>query len=154
MLRIGPPPPPNVSPTGPPPGPSGPGAGGPPPELLAAIKAMQAQGMGASQEDPSDDDTADPSTTPPTKNPKFDAEKVSPDVARYLDPDAKCGSCAFFGDDGTSCNIVSGPIDPGGTCSLFTPLGKSKSKPDMKKESPDGIDGSNDGSLPPDSSGQ
>lgn len=149
MLRIAPPS--NGKPPMPPAGPPPAGPGGPPPELLAALAAASGGPGGPAGPPPGQDPSAPP--TPGTGDPtqKFDAEKVSPDAARYLTPDSKCGSCSFFGDDGSSCNIVAGPIDPGGTCSLWTSLGKSKSKSDGK-ESPD--DGSDDGSGSPSPDGQ
>lgn len=44
---------------------------------------------------------------------------VDPEVARYTGPEAVCSSCIHFLEPGT-CEVVSGPIDPGGRCSLHT----------------------------------
>lgn len=45
--------------------------------------------------------------------------QVSPDVARYLPPDAVCANCIHFMEPNT-CEIVSGAIEPQGRCSLFS----------------------------------
>ena len=45
--------------------------------------------------------------------------QVSPVVARYLMPDQRCGSCSFWAEDG-SCQLVTGPIEQEGSCSLWT----------------------------------
>ena len=42
---------------------------------------------------------------------------VSPEIARYLGPEAVCATCIHFIDPG-SCEIVSGEIDPQGRCCL------------------------------------
>ena len=42
---------------------------------------------------------------------------VSPEVARYLGPEAVCATCVHFIDPG-SCEVVSGEIDPQGRCCL------------------------------------
>lgn len=129
MLRIGSPAT-NVSPTSPPPSP-----GTVPPELLAALAA-------ASNSAPND------AGSPPTDNvpkspPKFDAEKVDPAVARYLTSDSRCKSCEFFNADDSSCQIVAGPIDLDGVCSLFTPQDNDQSQEKGKL--------TDDGSNPSDS---
>lgn len=48
---------------------------------------------------------------------------VTPEAARYFGPESRCEGCVHFmaGELGGSCEIVSGPIDPMGVCSLFTP---------------------------------
>jgi hypothetical protein len=48
---------------------------------------------------------------------------VDPFVAKYMGPEAVCGSCVYFleGPEAGSCEIVSGPIDAAGRCSLWTP---------------------------------
>jgi hypothetical protein len=53
---------------------------------------------------------------------------VDPTVARYLGPNDRCGSCVHFMEPGT-CEIVAGPIDPMGVCSLFTPDIESVEEP-------------------------
>ena len=45
---------------------------------------------------------------------------VDPMAARYFDSTMMCSGCIHFMEPG-SCEIVAGPIDPGGICSLFTP---------------------------------
>ena len=45
---------------------------------------------------------------------------VAPDVARYLGPESVCATCIHFMEPGT-CEIVAGPVDPQGRCSLYTP---------------------------------
>ncbi len=57
--------------------------------------------------------------------------RVSPDVARYFGPEAICSGCVHFIEPG-SCEIVAGPIDPGGRCSLWT-----SDDAEEKAESPD-----------------
>jgi hypothetical protein len=46
---------------------------------------------------------------------------VDPIAARYFGPESRCAGCVHFmeGPQGGSCEIVSGPIDPQGVCSLF-----------------------------------
>jgi len=44
--------------------------------------------------------------------------QVSPEVARYLGPDAICQNCIHFLEPNT-CEIVAGQIEPNGRCSLF-----------------------------------
>lgn len=60
---------------------------------------------------------------PITPSPKYDAEKVDPQISGYMGPESgpfMCGRCTFF-DGANSCAIVSGPIDANGVCNLFTP---------------------------------
>ena len=45
---------------------------------------------------------------------------VDPAVARYFDSSSMCSGCIHFDGQG-ACEIVAGPIDPEGICSLFTP---------------------------------
>ena len=40
---------------------------------------------------------------------------VSPETARYFGPEAVCENCIHFVEPG-SCEVVAGPIDPGGRC--------------------------------------
>ena len=44
---------------------------------------------------------------------------IDPLVARYLGPMDRCQSCIHYLEPG-QCEIVAGPIDPQGVCSLFT----------------------------------
>lgn len=49
------------------------------------------------------------------------AGHVSPAIACYMGPEDgpfQCGRCVHFIESG-ECEIVSGPIDPGGCCNLF-----------------------------------
>ena len=48
--------------------------------------------------------------------------QVDPMAARYFGPESRCGGCVHFlaGEMGGTCEIVAGPIDPEGVCSLFT----------------------------------
>lgn len=126
MLRIGTPPqaPPQEAPAQ---------AGGPPPELLAALAAQG--GEGAPQEDPA---------TPAPKAPKYEINKVSPDVAGYKGTDAVCGNCEFFDGKG-GCHIVDGDIDPTFHCNLFTALGGQQ---DQEPDEDDGSDASGQSPVP------
>ena len=59
------------------------------------------------------------------KLPKYDIEKVDPEVSRYKGPEEgpfQCQHCEFFEGE-NSCHLVSGPIDPEGVCNLFTTKG-------------------------------
>ena len=50
--------------------------------------------------------------------------QVHPEIAGYMGPDLgpfACGRCVHF-DGQSSCEIVSGPIDPAGLCNLFEPV--------------------------------
>lgn len=60
---------------------------------------------------------------PPPDDMSADDTKVDPMVAGYKTPDIGpfiCGNCYHF-DGESSCQIVSGQIDPEGVCNLFTP---------------------------------
>ncbi len=59
--------------------------------------------------------------------------QVAQDVARYLGPDAVCQNCIHFLEPNT-CEIVAGPIDPQGRCSLFTP---DSVEPDVESGMPE-----------------
>lgn len=147
MLRIGSSHAPTLpSSTPPPSGPAGAGPAGPTPELLAAISRMaQEHGAGAPpppQDDPMGDPTALPSKGPSPRTPKFDAEKVGQDVARYLGPESRCKSCSFYNQDDSTCHVVSDQVDPEGVCSLFTGSGagpddKSVDEPPTDDSAPD-----------------
>jgi hypothetical protein len=82
---------------------------------------------------------------------------VDPTVARYLGPNDRCGACVHFMEGARSssdlnstasntgtCEIVAGPIDPMGVCSLFTPDIESVEEPvenvptEMTEEAPEG----------------
>jgi hypothetical protein len=56
---------------------------------------------------------------------------VSPEVARYTGPEARCQSCAHFMSPG-SCEVVTGPIDPQGICCIYTPDHEDESTPDSE----------------------
>ena len=58
----------------------------------------------------------------PTSLPAIMGGLVDPSVARYFGPDAMCGGCIHFtaAEGGGACEIVAGPIDPEGICSLYT----------------------------------
>lgn len=83
----------------------------------------------------------DPAETPGDAEPDMDLgakmAQVSPDVARYLGPDQRCKSCSFWMDQG-ECQMVSGPIDPEGSCSLYTALdsGGEGPAPEVAPEAP------------------
>lgn len=83
-----------------------------------------------------------------SKAPKYEINKVSPDVAGYKDPSAVCGNCEFFDGQG-GCHIVEGQIDPTWHCNLFTALGQ---EPVGQEEEPDN-DESDTSSEPPDDDG-
>lgn len=73
---------------------------------------------------------------------KFTSELVDPTIVHYMTPDMgpfACSNCEHFGEDGASCNIVAGPIDPQGICNLFTP--------------PQGGEAPPEGELPPELAG-
>lgn len=149
MLRIGTPPtPPNGSSTPPPAGPAG-----PPPELLAALAAA---GKGAGPTNPGapppslpDDQGTPDLKSPSPRAPKFDAEKVGQDVARYLGPDSRCKSCSFFNADDSTCHVVSDQVDPEGVCSLWTGSDMSLGKKEGEKID-DGSDPSGESPISPD----
>jgi len=49
--------------------------------------------------------------------------RVSQESARYFGPEYRCNNCVHYleGAGGGECEIVAGPIDPEGVCSLFDP---------------------------------
>lgn len=51
-------------------------------------------------------------------NPAPATDLVSPETARYLGPEAVCATCVHFIDP-SSCEVVSGDIDPQGRCCLY-----------------------------------
>lgn len=57
-------------------------------------------------------------TSPQGMLPIAGGGQVSPEVARYLGPDAICQNCIHFLEPNT-CEIVAGQIEPQGRCSLF-----------------------------------
>ena len=68
--------------------------------------------------------------------------RVSQESARYFGPEYRCAGCVHYleGPDGAGeCEIVAGPIDPEGVCSLFDPdvdaLGAEE--PMMEAEAPE-----------------
>jgi hypothetical protein len=66
--------------------------------------------------------------------------QVDPMAARYFGPESRCGGCVHFlaGEMG-SCEIVAGPIDAEGVCSLFTPDASeevTEELPPLGEESP------------------
>lgn len=65
---------------------------------------------------------ADPMMEMPIEEPMMSEGLVSPEAAKYMTSDMRCGSCVHFMDSGGigSCEIVSGPIDPQGVCLLYT----------------------------------
>ena len=60
----------------------------------------------------------------PELPPMGNGGRVSQESARYFGPDYRCGGCVHFmegaGGQG-ECEIVAGPIEPEGVCSLFDP---------------------------------
>ena len=49
--------------------------------------------------------------------------RVSQESARYFGPEYRCAGCVHFveGAETGECEIVAGPIQPDGVCSLFDP---------------------------------
>lgn len=106
MLRIGTPPAPPL----PDPGPNNP-----------ANSGEEQDATGAPTNQPDDMGGGDKLVTP-----KYDVDKVDPQVARYMGPEngpAECERCKFWLAP-NACHIVSGPIHPEGWCALFTPNGE------------------------------
>lgn len=54
--------------------------------------------------------------------------RVDPEVARYLEPSYRCHNCVHFMDP-NQCEIVAGPIQPDGVCSLYTPDSAAMDQP-------------------------
>lgn len=54
--------------------------------------------------------------------------QVSQDVARYLPPDCICANCIYFMEPNT-CEVVAGPVEAQGRCSLFTADDMSQEQP-------------------------
>lgn len=67
--------------------------------------------------------------------------KASPEAARYLMPEYRCGSCVHFldgGGDVGECELVAGAIHPEGSCSLYEPDAEmlAPDEPMMEAEAP------------------
>lgn len=67
--------------------------------------------------------------------------RVSQESARYFGPEYRCAGCVHFteGAETGECEIVAGPIDPDGVCSLFDPdvdalSGASEAEPPIDEE--------------------
>lgn len=77
---------------------------------------------------------------PPVGVPRFSGQKVSPEVARYLGPEAgpfECQGCDHFMEP-NSCGIVEGQIDPKGVCCLFTKAAAPEGPPSEPGPEPPG----------------
>lgn len=62
---------------------------------------------------------------------------LDPMVAGYRGPEMgpfMCGNCIHFNGDG-SCQILSGPVDEGGLCNVFTAIPQEEEMP-MEEEMP------------------
>lgn len=78
-------------------------------------------GDGDNDQDPSQDDDSDSG-----------GSKIDPKNAGYMGPEMgpfQCSNCQFF-DNGGSCQVVAGPIDPNGCCNNFTSQASGASNSD------------------------
>jgi hypothetical protein len=74
------------------------------------------------EEEPMVEEMPAESMEPEAMMPEASGGLVAPEAARYFGPESRCEGCVhFLMAEMGSCEIVSGPIDPQGVCSLFTP---------------------------------
>ena len=104
-----------------------------------ALRIGQPGGLGQQQAasypsvmSPMDDETESipmmdemPEMAPEIEDPSMSGGtgRVSQESARYFGPEYRCAGCVHFaeGAETGECEIVAGPIQPDGVCSLFDP---------------------------------